>query len=79
MPTQVHQMKELPDDFYTLSLEEIKKEQKLKAELAEREQTLRTQAMRERDELREQRLYRYGVMRIRFPDALTLQVRILDY
>jgi len=74
MPTEVQRRKELPDEFYTLSVEEIKREQKLKSELAERELTLRTQAMRERDELREQRLYRYGVMRVRFPDALTLQV-----
>jgi len=64
----------LPPEFYCLSKEEILREQALKKEMVEKELTLRTKAQREKDELREQRLYRYCVMRIRFPDGLTLQV-----
>lgn len=74
MPLQVKSKRDLPDEFYTLTLEEVKREQQLKSEAVENQQILRTKAMRERDELREQRLYRYGIMRIRFPDGFTLQV-----
>lgn len=35
---------------------------------------LRTKAMRERDELRELRKYRFAVIRVRFPDGMLLQV-----
>ncbi|CAG7733419.1 unnamed protein product [Allacma fusca] len=73
MPAQVVHKKELPAEFYTLTPEEIKREQKLRTELLEQQLTLRTKAQRERDELREQRLYRYAVIRIRFPDGFTLQ------
>lgn len=74
MPVQVTTRRDLPDEFYALSLDEIKKEQQLKSEVAQLETTLRTKAMRERDEKREQRLYRYALLRIRFPDGFTLQV-----
>ncbi|ODN03442.1 UBX domain-containing protein 6 [Orchesella cincta] len=73
MPAEVKNKKELPPDFYQLTAEEIKREQQTKTELLERELTLRTKAQREKDELREQRMYRYCVMRIRFPDGFTLQ------
>ena len=39
---------------------------------------LRTKAMREREEQREKRLYRYALIRVRFPDGLVLQVRSRD-
>jgi len=74
MPAQVSKRRELPPDFYELTGDELKREQRMRSELVERELTLRTKAQRERDEMREQRLYRYAVMRIRFPDGLTLQV-----
>lgn len=74
MPAEVKHRKELPPEFYQLTVEEIQKEQRLKTELAERELTLRTKAQREKDELRDQRIYRYCVMRVRFPDGFTLQV-----
>ncbi|CAL8109598.1 unnamed protein product [Orchesella dallaii] len=73
MPAEVKNKKELPPDFYQLTAEEIRREQQLKTESLERELTLRTKAQREKDELREQRQYRYCVMRIRFPDGFTLQ------
>ncbi|XP_021963673.2 UBX domain-containing protein 6 [Folsomia candida] len=70
---QVAIKSELPDEFYTLSKEEVKREQQLKTETVERELTLRTKAMRDRDATRELRIYRFGVMRIRFPDSKILQ------
>lgn len=35
---------------------------------------LRTKAMREKDETRERNVYKYTLIRIRFPDGLILQV-----
>jgi len=79
MPAQVKQRKELPPDFYELSPEELRMEQRLKTQLVEMETTLRTKAQRERDQLREQRIYRYCVIRIRFPDGFTLQGTFSSY
>ncbi|KAM9329540.1 UBX domain-containing protein 6 [Gastrophryne carolinensis] len=64
---------DLPDDFYNLTLEEIKREQQLRKEKLERESALRTKAMREREEQREIRKYNYTVIRIRFSDGYILQ------
>jgi UBX domain-containing protein 6 len=36
---------------------------------------LRTKAMREKEEQREKRRYRFAIIRVRFPDGLVLQVR----
>ena len=45
-----------------------------RSEVVEREQVLRTRAMRERDETRNiVRYYRYTLLRIRLPDGLLLQ------
>ena len=44
--------------------------------MAEREQVLRTRAMREREEMRAVvRHYRYTLLRVRMPDGLLLQGR----
>ena len=40
----------------------------------ERNFQLRTKAMREKDELREIKKYKYSVIRVRFPDGVFLQV-----
>ena len=45
-----------------------------RAEVAEREGMLRTKAMREKEEQREKRKYRYSLIRVRFPDGIVLQV-----
>jgi hypothetical protein len=37
---------------------------------------LRTKAMREKEEQREMRKYRYAVIRVRFPDGILLQVTL---
>jgi UBX domain-containing protein 6 len=65
---------DLSNDFFQLSIDEIRKEQKLKTEAIERDQVLRTKAMRERDETRTAaRYYRYTLLRVRLPDGLFLQ------
>ncbi|NWR62694.1 UBXN6 protein, partial [Bucorvus abyssinicus] len=64
---------ELPDDFYNLTAEEIKREQRLRTEALEKASMLRTRAMREKEEQREMRKYNYTLVRVRFPDGYILQ------
>jgi len=63
----------LPPDFFSISGEELKKEQERRSEVAEREGILRTKAMREREEQKSRRKYRYCLIRVRFPDGWLLQ------
>ncbi|XP_053559128.1 UBX domain-containing protein 6 isoform X2 [Bombina bombina] len=63
----------LPDDFYNLTADEIKREQRLRTEALDRSSMLRTKAMREKEEQREMRKYNYTVMRVRLPDGYILQ------
>lgn len=48
-------------------------------EAIERSQMLRTKAMREKDELREMKKYKFAIIRVRFPDGILLQVRYCIY
>ena len=64
---------EIPEEFYNVSPAELKKEQQRKEEAVEKLGMLRTKAMRERDELKELRKYRFTVLRVRFPDGILLQ------
>ncbi|ALC42059.1 Gint3 [Drosophila busckii] len=63
----------LPDDFYRISPEEIKREQQLRAEAIESSQMLKTKAMRDREEQRNLRMYRYTLIRVKFPNGLYIQ------
>ncbi|XP_053620356.1 UBX domain-containing protein 6 [Plodia interpunctella] len=73
LPSQAAAKMQLPDTFYALTPEELKREQQLRAEAMERSQMLRTKAMREKDELREMRKYKFAIIRVRFPDGILLQ------
>ncbi|NXO27256.1 UBXN6 protein, partial [Cisticola juncidis] len=64
---------ELPHDFFSLSVEELRREQRLRTEAVEKAAMLRTRAMREKDEQREMRKYNYTLLRVRFPDGYILQ------
>lgn len=64
---------ELSDDFYNYDVEDLKREKALRDQALEKSGMLRTKAMRERDEKLELKLYRYCLLRIRFPDDLILQ------
>lgn len=72
-PTSVVANFNIPDEFYAVSPEELKKEQKLKQEATETLGMLRTKAMREREERREMFKYRYTLIRVRLPDGNLLQ------
>ncbi|KAF4522279.1 hypothetical protein B566_EDAN011975 [Ephemera danica] len=73
LPSQASRRQQLPQDFFRLSPEEIKREQQLRSEAVERGMMLRTKAMREKEEMREMKMYKYAIIRIRFPDAVLLQ------
>ncbi|XP_032992440.1 UBX domain-containing protein 6 [Lacerta agilis] len=64
---------ELPSDFFSITAEELKREQRLRAEAVEKASMLRTKAMREKEEQRELRKYNYALLRVRFPDGYILQ------
>ncbi|XP_048197919.1 UBX domain-containing protein 6 isoform X2 [Perognathus longimembris pacificus] len=64
---------DLPTDFFNLSIEELKREQRLRSEAVERLSVLRTKAMREKEEQRELRKYTYTLLRVRLPDGCLLQ------
>ncbi|NWW77164.1 UBXN6 protein, partial [Climacteris rufus] len=64
---------QLPPDFFSLTAQELRREQRLRAEAVERAAALRTRAMREKEEQRELRKYNYTLLRVRFPDGYILQ------
>ena len=65
--------RELPPDFFNLTKEELKAEQESKRDKLERESMLRTKAMRDKEEAKAKRKYKYCLIRIRFPDGWILQ------
>lgn len=64
---------DLPDDFYNLTVDEIRLEQKRRSEKLQQDSMLKTKAMREREEKQEMKKYKYTVLRVRFPDGYILQ------
>lgn len=72
-PHEAAQQIVLPDSFFNLTPDELLREQEARRREVEVQTTLRTKAMRERDERREQTMYRYTLIRIRLPSGLILQ------
>lgn len=64
---------DLSEDFYSHSLDDIKKEQKQREEALAQMNMLRTKAMRERDAKLEIRKYNYCLIRVKFSDNFYLQ------
>lgn len=66
----------LPRDplFYQATVGDVLREKQRQKDIVEKEEMLRTKAMRERDEKRESNIqYKYTVIRIRMPDGIILQ------
>ena len=66
----------LPKDplFYQMTVGDVLREKQRQKDLLEKEDMLRTKAMRERDEKGESNIqYRYTVIRIRLPNSIILQ------
>lgn len=72
-PSQAAKRVELPPVFFNITAEELKREQQLRSEGLERSMMLRTKAMREKEEMREMRKYRFALIRVRFPNGILLQ------
>lgn len=72
LPSQVRRTN-LPDDFYRISPEEIKREQQRRTQAMEEAQILKTKAMREKEELRVINRYKFTLIRVRFPNGVLLQ------
>ena len=67
----------LPKDplFYQATVGDVLREKQRQKDLIEKEEMLRTKAMRERDEKPELNIqYKYTVIRVRMPDGIILQV-----
>lgn len=73
LPAEAASHVELPAEFFNLTADELRKEMQNRAAAVERSQMLMTKAMRERNEMREMRKYRFSLIRVRFPDGLILQ------
>lgn len=73
MPSQALARVTLPNDFFNLTVDELKREQERRTAEVELNSCLRTKEMREREAVRELSRYRYTLMRIRFPDGIILQ------
>jgi len=63
----------VPDEFFRVSAEDLRREQQAKKDAIEQLGMLRTREMRERDRVKELRRYRYCLVRVRFPDGILLQ------
>lgn len=72
LPSQVRNVN-LPPEFFRLSADEIKKEQQIRTQALEEASILKTKAMRENEERRFAKNFKYSLVRIRFPDGLYLQ------
>nr|8FCT_G Chain G, UBX domain-containing protein 6 [Homo sapiens] len=72
-PSPLASQFELPGDFFNLTAERIKEEQRLESEAVRRLSVLRTKAMREKEEQRGLRKYNYTLLRVRLPDGCLLQ------
>ncbi|XP_014678039.1 PREDICTED: UBX domain-containing protein 6-like [Priapulus caudatus] len=64
---------DLPDEFFNLTVEEVKREAKQRSDDMEKQLQLRTKAMREREEQKELRKYHFTLLRVRLPDGVILQ------
>ena len=64
---------EVPPEFYAISRDELRREQQAMNEAVERLGMLRTKEMREREQQRELRKYRYCLLRVVMPDSLLVQ------
>lgn len=72
-PGEKIENKRLPQDFFSHSADEVKKEQERRSEVVEREGMLRTKVMREKEEAKSRRKYKFCLIRVRFPDGWVLQ------
>ena len=64
---------EIPDEFYEVTKDDVRRQAAEKSRVAAKELTLRTQAMRDADRDARRRHYRYAMVRLRLPSGHVLQ------
>lgn len=72
LPSQIR-VTALPPEFFRVTVDELKREQQMRAEAIERSQILMTKTMREKEEQRVINRYNFALIRVRFPDGVYLQ------
>ncbi|KAJ2944930.1 hypothetical protein O0L34_g1825 [Tuta absoluta] len=72
LPSQAVQKTALPAEFYAVPPAEVAR-QRLLNKNVDKSFMLQTQAMRDKEELRGLQIYKYAIIRIRFPDGILLQ------
>jgi len=65
--------------FFQKHSSDIEKNLAYRQESLESSLVLRTKAMREKQEQKEMRRYKYALVRVRFPDGIFLQVSWVGY
>lgn len=65
---------QLPDEYFLLTKDELKRSIEQQQRVIEESGMLLTKAMRERLKSQDVKLYRYALIRVRFPHNLILQV-----
>ncbi|KAK7060086.1 UBX domain-containing protein 6, partial [Halocaridina rubra] len=73
LPAEAASHVDLPPEFFNMTTDELRREMQNRAAAVERRQMLMTKAMREKEEMREIRKYKFSLIRVRFPDGLILQ------
>ena len=77
VPESVAAKIELPDSFYNLSADEIKREASLRKKKLEDSQLLIPKSYREKQALAAKKKYKKTLIRIQFPDRVVLQALFL--
>lgn len=73
VPERIASRIELPDSFYNLSIDEVKREAELRRKKIADSQLLIPKSLKEKQAKDARRKYRKAMIRIQFPDGVVLQ------
>ncbi|XP_050422857.1 UBX domain-containing protein 6 [Adelges cooleyi] len=73
LPSQASKQITLPQEFFTMTTNEIKVEHQKRAEKIESDMVLKTKSMRLKEQNKGKSNYKYCLIRVKFPDCLILQ------
>lgn len=73
VPESVAAKIELPESFYNLSLEEVKRDANMRRKKLEESQLLVPKSLKEKQARAAKKRYRKTVIRVQFPDGVVLQ------
>ncbi|XP_072973717.1 plant UBX domain-containing protein 2 [Typha angustifolia] len=79
VPESVAARIDLPDSFYNLSAEEVRREAELRKKKLQESQLLVPKSFREKQALAARKRYKQAIIRIQFPDGVVLQALFLPW